>query len=709
MDYLGISSWTSYFQNAVINEHVFPTWGNLWAGGMPFFGTVPPGLYFITALISSIVGSAHYGVFVTNFIFFNLAAIFMFFFLKRTTRSNLGAFLGGMIYLILPTHSGSMLTVGLTDMLICYAILPFTLLLFEITLEKPRALYIWFTFFIIALFLIVQIEFSFLATIFVLIPYLIFRYLSRKASFVRWLRQIVTSPLLILSIVITLLFPAIFYLTATLERTEFSMHSQTIINEGRKTYSFSRITDTIKYRATRAAQIFEEPKNEYYTGYIILLPFLLLPLSLFFIKDKPKYAYGSLIVILYGGFLFAACFSDKGVFGFLVEHVPMLKEMRVTFRFYYLFALIFAMSLSLLIKELEVLLGDRRRPIIKVLVLLVIVYALFDYRSYFYLYTERAIDQNQYLPCQKITDLIAKDSGQARTKVWTNHAQSFEFCPNASTTSTMEISSTWLSWDLQTRNKILIDQGGNFTFEEQYDLLSSIMGINYAAIYYANALPDNVVVGPDHLPDLHKAFSTNKYFTELIGSRNSSRSYIIYKKNTAARDYEFYPMSSTNFIIAPNDRREALNSFVNLYNTSSDPVNFLRNNAMVEKIPNLSRSKPSTSTPFLIKSKKVTSRSIELTVSTTSSGIYVEKHLNSKWWKLTIDGKRTEIIDTNIGLIGVPLSPGNHSIKLSYNFPFLGNLKLAFVLVAWIFSVYFLLATIWSRKKSFKIFANKRS
>ncbi|MCR5161457.1 MAG: YfhO family protein, partial [Lachnospiraceae bacterium] len=42
----------------------------------------------------------------------------------------------------------------------------------------------------------------------------------------------------------------------------------------------------------------------------------------------------------------------------------------------------------------------------------------------------------------------------------------------------------------------------------------------------------------------------------------------------------------------------------------------------------------------------------------------------SDGWKLTVDGKKTEIMHANVGYMGVYLAPGEHSIRLDYSSPY---------------------------------------
>lgn len=700
MDFLGISSWTAYLQNAIFNEHVFPTWGNIWAGGMPFFGIVPPGLYFVTLLASLLSGSAQYGVFVTDFLFFNLASVAMFFYLKQITKSNLGAFLGALLYLIVPVHSGSMLTIGLTDMLICYALLPLILFLFESSLDKPRNLVILFNFFIISLFLIIQIEFSFLATIFIFTPYLIFRYITKKEQFGRWLKKIFLQPLLALFIGLALIFPIAFYYTTVENKVDFSMHSQNVIEEGRKTYSFDKITDALQYKASTPQQLFEEPKYEYYTGIIVLFPIFLLILSLILFKSNPKFTLYSILAVAYTAFLFAACYSGASVFKLLVSHIPMLDEMRVAFRFYYLYIFMMPIVIAIGIKGTEILLNGKKKIALYILSIMLSVYLILDYKPYFSLYQSRAIDQDTFLPCNNISRVIEVSDLNSPEKIWTNHAQSLELCPTiVDKLKQFEISTSWLSWDLQAQNKIIMDQGGNFTSDERFDFFSAITGTNYAGIYYANALPDNVVIGKKHFDSLYESFAKNRYFSKFYDSQNSNRNYTIFKKNTPARSYEFYPMHQTHFVNRPKDTTQALDSFFEMYTNSKDKVGFLSNNAMVSSVPDLPIDKFVEKNSFFIESKIINSRGIELVVTTSNPGLYVEKHLNSRWWKLTVDGRRAEIIDTNVGLIGVPLTEGKHTIELRYEFPLLSNLKKGLLALLWLTTADILLVAYLKRSK----------
>ena len=51
-------------------------------------------------------------------------------------------------------------------------------------------------------------------------------------------------------------------------------------------------------------------------------------------------------------------------------------------------------------------------------------------------------------------------------------------------------------------------------------------------------------------------------------------------------------------------------------------------------------------------------------------------------WKLTVDGKKTEIMHANIGYMGTYLTPGDHTIRLDYTSPY-SSAGRACALVCW--------------------------
>ncbi len=76
-------------------------------------------------------------------------------------------------------------------------------------------------------------------------------------------------------------------------------------------------------------------------------------------------------------------------------------------------------------------------------------------------------------------------------------------------------------------------------------------------------------------------------------------------------------------------------------------------------------------------------------ISTEKDGILQISTSFSDGWTAYVDDKKTDIIKTNIGFVGIPLSSGEHSVYLKYSSPWLGIgicfsvLGLAVLIVVW--------------------------
>ena len=59
------------------------------------------------------------------------------------------------------------------------------------------------------------------------------------------------------------------------------------------------------------------------------------------------------------------------------------------------------------------------------------------------------------------------------------------------------------------------------------------------------------------------------------------------------------------------------------------------------------------------------------TLNANSNGILQISTSYTTGWKAFVDGKETDTINVNTGFIGIPLTRGEHKIRLEYNTPYL--------------------------------------
>lgn len=731
-DYVGLSTWTSFFFKSIVNFGVFPTWSHLWQGGMPFFGLVPPGFYFITGFIRLFTSSSSGAVYLTAFIFFVLGGVTMFFYILNLTKSRLAALFAGIFYLIIPVHTGSMLTNGMADLTICLALIPLILLGIDKTFEDARPWRIFSLAFLICVFFLVQIEMAVLVLIFILVPVLAYKLIAYRKRIGRVIGSFIKNPWAVLATIFVVLLSASFYCASLTQSDNFAYHSETTVADGRDSYSFKKISDIVTQKAQSASDIYTNTKAEYYLGWLPIILFFIFAITSIFGLEKAEN--GTIMItffywrkkgrqrmardvflVLSALFFFLACFNNWPIFNSIVKYIPVLSKMRVPFRFYYFFIIIFIVAVSYLIKDLYDFLGTKigrgryKKLVGTGLFLLVMVPLFISYKPYFRLYLAKFFPSED-ISCEQIY-AAAKSSSEKIIRLY-DFPESLELCAKDGAQS-FETTHSWLSWTETQKADQFVDnmEVGN----EEYAFYTSLFSINYSAFQYANALPATINGWLEAYKHNFKTLEDNSQFKLVEQDEDSAHLFSLFKNLDAIPKVYFYPSASTLFLNETTFTKSgetAYHSYYDLYKDYKDsilknkPTNLIKAVAVVNDIDavgdlervsqpsedelkkaveNISHSNQPTITNF-----ELTPRGIKLNATASEDGVLMINYMNAPWWKLTINGQKAEVINVNGLMIGVRLNSGQNKIVLNFDYPYIRYAKYA-VLVGILSSGFYLI------------------
>ena len=135
-------------------------------GGVPFPGSVPPADFFLVFPLYFITGNIPVAYNLAIIIMFSLAGISMYLHLKNLSQNYLASFLGALLYIVIPVHIGSMMMMGMFDIICAYALIPLVLLFTDRFLEREKQLDLILLSLFLSWVLLSQIEYAFIFLMF---------------------------------------------------------------------------------------------------------------------------------------------------------------------------------------------------------------------------------------------------------------------------------------------------------------------------------------------------------------------------------------------------------------------------------------------------------------------------------------------------------------------------------------------------------------
>ena len=492
-------------------------------GGVPFPGSVPPADFFLVFPFYFITGNIPVAYNLAIIIMFSLAGISMYLHLKNLSQNYLASFLGALLYIVIPVHIGSMMMMGMFDIICAYALIPLVLLFTDRFLEREKQLDLILLSLFLSWVLLSQIEYAFIFLMFY-VCYLILTFVVRKFGFHSILGIIKKNKAGIIISLIILFFPVSFYVSYLVQHANFSGLSINDVESGLQIYTFRHISDTFLSKANDWLSLYINPRTEYYSGPITFIILLASMVLLTWRTEKKRT--GQFLFFLLTAF--ATLILSMGIYGplfpVLRKYVPYISGMRVPPRFYYLFALslpiIFALSYLSFDKLFDGLKDKIRKVSFKIntglkygVPLLLVVLAVANFSPYFDLYHNRVLDKNNLnMVSQFLEGQIRKDNQDkasvARILLLPLSGATidrFSQFENAQQSQiTIELTQSWLPWN---QDKDAADYysntfGGILEDKQHLAFYSNVLSIDYVMVYITHILPI------DDESDLYKAVET---------------------------------------------------------------------------------------------------------------------------------------------------------------------------------------------------------
>lgn len=460
-DLSGAWAWFYWLKESLFTFHQLPTWSPLWTGGMPFFGMVPSAGYFFILPFYLVTRDIPAAYNLATIVMFSLAGAAMYVYLKHLTTSRLVAFLGALLYVILPVHTCSMVLWGHFEIVCTYAIVPFVLLFTDRFLDGAGQTSLVLLGLLVSFVLLLQIEYALIFLLFY-ISYLVFALAIRRRGWRSMIETVRRNKLGFVICLLVLLIPLSFYLTVVFQYDRFSSLTREQVEGGLPLYTLKHFSDPFQARLPGdLGSFFEMPRTECYSGGISFV--ILLAAAASVVLDKEGRRAHMLFFLLAG---LASLILSMGIYGPLFpvvrKIIPFLSGMRVPLRFYYVFALclpvLFALALlsfRSLAAGVPALSAGRRRLLFHGVPVLLVIIMIVDVSPYFDFYRHRVLDREQYNKVASfIEERIKQDShpgdGPARVLVVPDGVDPdrmavFETGDDGQ--FVIEMSQSWLTWD----------------------------------------------------------------------------------------------------------------------------------------------------------------------------------------------------------------------------------------------------------------------
>jgi|GEM_PF-5506232 len=624
-DVWGLSEWTYYLKVALSQKALLPSWSHLWCGGIPFFGIVPPFNYFLFAAINFFVNYPIYSVQYATVIFFVFAGISFYFFAKDLTKNTLAAFVGAIIYMAMPVHIGSLVVMGMTDLMVVYALAPLILLTIS---RAPKNYFSLFWLIILGcIFLLTQIEAAFIYFVFLFAPYLIFTIFSNWTKFKKTIASFITKPSAVFLSLFTSLTTLAFYISTIQAKKFFSFHDQTYIYEGRSIYSMEKISDLF-HKAKNAIDLFQHPQTEYYLGAVLLTAVLGFIVALLALKTAKKEKQALVFFLIVGSVSLWACFSNLwGTSTFY--SLPFIKEMRVPFRFFYILAMVVALFNSYLVTFLPKFFKQNQQIYSSlVLAILILLTIRIDFKPYFSFYKDSllpsAVEKDF---CQEIYASLPKNELQTPKRIFVYSGLNFPHrC--ASEEQNVETLNNWLRWNqtaLQTKATEDL-----YRFSDEYKTDPQALG------KLKDLSVDYLVLGQQLTQNIINKNEVDQNFDKIAEEVNSSNNFELIQK------------------------AQTQNSKINVYKVKEAlPKAYITDGENIRQVE--------------INSMQFSPNGFNISLKSDFNGSLVLSYFDAPWWKITDNSNVVKKGGEHPYFINFPISQGKHTITLTYNYPFRKN------------------------------------
>jgi hypothetical protein len=525
-DSLGSWAWFYWLKESLFGFHQFPTWSPLWMSGIPFFGRVSPGGFFLVLPFYAITGDIPAAYALATITMFSLAGVFMYLYLKHLSQNSLASFLGAVVYIILPVHIGSMMFWGLFEIMCAYAVIPLALLFTDRFLDGKRQLDIVLLGLSLSFVLLFQVEYALIFLLFY-VCYLAFALAVRRIGFHSILSLIRQNKVGTILCLLILLVPLSFYMTTLAEYGNFSGLTSEEIEGGLSVFTLRHFGDAFQLRAHDYLVGYSTAAPDYYCG---VLSFVVLLASICFVPLQKDARRAQLLFFLTTGVAFLIL--SMGIFGPLFpavrKLVPLLSGMRAPVRFYYIFALCLPVLFTLSFLSFANLVAKFPRAPISARWLLkngapvaVIFILMIDFNPYFDFYHHRVMEREAHNKVSSFLEERIKEDNLAPDNV----ARVVIAAPSGSTADafsrleqteqgqfTIEIAQSWISWNQYkaaasyssiTLGRIL----GNAEFLGFY---SKLLSYDYIMTYRINVPPSSL--SPSYLALMDEVVETLNSF-----------------------------------------------------------------------------------------------------------------------------------------------------------------------------------------------------
>jgi|GEM_PF-5154836 len=700
------AGWLSWLKQSLFDFHQFPTWSPLWNGGMPFFGMVPPGGFYLMIPFYLLTGSTATAYNLAIVIMSLMAGISMYLYLRHLSPRALPAFLGAGIYLVLPVHSASMLFWGHFEILCAYAVVPLVLLFTDLFLHRSAGLYLFLMAICLGFVLLSQIEFAFIFLL-LYVPYVGFSLFAQSIGWRRLSLLVTANRMWVVLTVLVLSIPLYFYVSVLTQYGHFAGLQPHDIEGGLSYYTLHNFGDAFLGKAGSISDSWLRPSTDCYTGPVTLVILLMAMALLLIDKDKKRVA-GLLFFLLMGmAFLILSMGIYGPLFPILRELVPALQGMRVTLRFHYFFALCLPVIFTLSCLSLNeartktpwvpARVGHFIRSLVPILLVLGLVV---DFSQYFDLYHIRLVNRQEFDRqlgfIQQNTDHdYSLNAGITRIEFYPPYSTPAEYW----TKPTLELAGTALPWD-QYREVVTyyhITSLGLAQDQDHLEFFSYLLSIDYVMLQNYEIAPSDSATLPEYSrkklasldalsgttdePLIYEGRLETDYYTmylyQVKATSDKVRFHALDSSIVLLSDELFVSYDMFRSYTEMTDITTAASFLDRVVAVSSDIEDAAGTTikvASLEDIPSLLSGESETNdSAAQVDGLNFNAKGLSLDVNAGDDGLVSLAYYYNPWWKAYVDGRESPVLRVNGIFAGTYVAEGLHHVEFIYDYPSLPN------------------------------------